>query len=179
MSPLNRGPLMAPRMPSNMRPLPMGRYGRAPPPPPPLPGMAGRPGMPPPPMAFRPRGRPLPPPLPPRSVMMPGMYGPPPSMPMIPGGPLPPPMMRHMGPRGPMPIRPGPRGMMPPHALPHMRPRYPPNSNGKGKQGNKKSNKLEVRVFSRFYNHALKLAALILTSILKILHCCFCFFFRT
>lgn len=155
MSPLNRGPLMGPRIPpAGMRP-PMHRYGRVPPPPP---GMTR--GMPPPPMnpMFGPRGRPIPP-LPPRpGPMMARPMGlhPPPCPPMF--GPrnrhmppMPPPMppmglRGPMGPRGP-PMRPGPRGVLPPHALPHMRPRFPPNHvNGKGKGNNtKKANKLEVR----------------------------------
>ncbi|XP_011497187.1 PREDICTED: nuclear fragile X mental retardation-interacting protein 1-like [Ceratosolen solmsi marchali] len=150
MSPLNRGPLMGPRIPpAAMRP-PMPRFGRVPPPPPP--GMA-RP-MPPPPInpMFGIRGRPIPPPPPPppppRPGPMMGRPGVPVCPPMFPRGrPLPP--MPPMGlrgpmvPRGPM-MRPGPRGILPPHVLPHMRPRFPPNHlNGKGKMNAKKANKLE------------------------------------
>ncbi|XP_003424627.2 nuclear fragile X mental retardation-interacting protein 1 isoform X1 [Nasonia vitripennis] len=146
MSPLNRGPLMGPRIPPTAMRPPMHRYGRAPPPPP---GMA-RGMLPPPmnPMFGPPRGRPMPP-MPLRPGPMMARPGPlPPCPPMF--GPrnrhMPPmPPMPPMGLRGPMGMRPGPRGMLPPHALPHMRPRFPPNhTNGKAKPNNtKKANKLE------------------------------------
>ncbi|OXU30745.1 hypothetical protein TSAR_001905 [Trichomalopsis sarcophagae] len=150
MSPLNRGPFMGPRIPPTAMRPPMHRYGRAPPLPP---GMA-RGMLPPPmnPMFGPPRGRPMPPmPLRPGPMMArPGPLPPcPPCPPMF--GPrnrhMPPmPPMPPMGLRGPMGMRPGPRGMLPPHALPHMRPRFPPNhTNGKAKPNNntKKANKLE------------------------------------
>ncbi|XP_015596972.1 nuclear fragile X mental retardation-interacting protein 1 [Cephus cinctus] len=139
MSPLNRGPLLGPRMPpAGMRPPPPRFGGRLPPPgmpprmPPPISAMFGpmrqrmlppRPGPPrpgPPPL-FGPRGRGLPPLMPPM---------------MVPRG---------MGPRGPL-MRPGPRGIPPPQGLPHMRPRFPPGAvNPKAKAINnaKKVSKLE------------------------------------
>ncbi|XP_063992751.1 FMR1-interacting protein NUFIP1-like [Diachasmimorpha longicaudata] len=149
MSPLNRGPLLGPRMPpAGMRPPPP-RFGRLP-----MPGMPPR--MPPPPMPpmagmFGPmRQRMLPPPPRPGGMMRPG--GPPPPPPLFgPRGRGPPPLMmpmmglRGMGPRGP-PIRPGPRGILLPQGPPHMRPRFPPgNGNLKAKAMNnaKKVSKLE------------------------------------
>ncbi|XP_014295331.1 FMR1-interacting protein NUFIP1 [Microplitis demolitor] len=149
MSPLNRGPLMPPRMPPvGMRPPPP-RFGRLP-----MPGMPPRMPPPPPPMgpAFGPMRPRMPPPPPrPGSMMRPGPGGPPP-LPLF--GPRtrgPPPLMhpmmgpRGMGPRGP-PMRPGPRGILPPQGLPHMRPRFPPgNGTTKAKTINnaKKGIKLE------------------------------------
>uniref|UniRef100_A0A0C9S023 Fs(1)K10 protein n=1 Tax=Fopius arisanus TaxID=64838 RepID=A0A0C9S023_9HYME len=147
MSPLNRGPLLGPRMPpAGMRPPP--RFGRHP-----MPGMPLR--MPPPPMPpmggmFGPMRQRMPPPPPrPGGMMRPG---PPPPPPLFgPRGRGPPPLMmpmmgpRCMGPRGP-PIRPVPRGILPPQGLPHMRPRFPPgNGNMKVKSINnaRKVNKLE------------------------------------
>ncbi|XP_015117203.1 nuclear fragile X mental retardation-interacting protein 1 [Diachasma alloeum] len=152
MSPLNRGPLLGPRMPpAGMRPPPP-RFGRMP-----MPGMPPR--MPPPPMPpmppmggmFGPMRQRMPPPPPrPGGMMRPG--GPPPPPPLFgPRGRGPPPLMmpmmgpRGMGPRGP-PIRPGPRGILPPQGLPHMRPRFPPgngNMKGKGINNAKKVSKLE------------------------------------
>ena len=152
MSPLNRGAMVGPRVPPSMR-QPMPRYGR-----PPLPGMGAR-GMPPPPPMnmmnpmYGPRHGPIPPPPPRPGPMMARPGGHPGAPHMFRGRPMPPmPPMPHMGMHGPMGprgghmMRPGHRGVLPPHALPHMRPRFPPHMNGKGKPANnKKNNKLEVR----------------------------------
>ncbi|XP_044007895.1 nuclear fragile X mental retardation-interacting protein 1-like isoform X2 [Aphidius gifuensis] len=151
MSPLNRGPLMGPRMgpPIGMRPPPP-RFAR-----PPMPGLPPRMmGMPPPlPM---PMGGPIynGPPVrqrmgPPRPGSMMRPNGPPPLLRPRNGlPPLMPQMMgpRGMGPRGPL-MRPGPRGMLPPPPGPlHMRPRFTStNGNNKNKHisNSKKANKFE------------------------------------
>ncbi|CAD6224096.1 GSCOCG00005479001-RA-CDS [Cotesia congregata] len=143
MSPLNRGPLLPPRMPPvGMRPPPP-RFGRLP-----MPGMP----PPPPPMgpAFGPMRQRMPPPPPrPGLMMRPGPGGPPPMPLFAPRTRGPPPLMmmgpRGMGPRGP-PMRPGPRGILPPQGLPHMRPRFPPGNaviKAKSMNNPKKGNKLE------------------------------------
>ncbi|XP_012250607.2 nuclear fragile X mental retardation-interacting protein 1-like [Athalia rosae] len=139
MSPLNRGPMLGPRMPPvGMRPMAPPRFGGRPP----HPGMPSRLPLPYPvnPM-FGPMRQRLPP-------LGPG--GPPPMFgprvrgmsPMLMG-----PMMgpRGMGPRGP-PMRPAPRNMMPSQGLPHMRPRLPPcgiNVKAKAINNAKKVSKLE------------------------------------
>lgn len=152
MSPLNRGPLMGPRMgpPVGMRPPPP-RFARPPMPglpprmmgmPPPLPMPMGGPiyggppvrqrmGLPRPGSLMRPSGPP--PLLRPRNGL-------PPLMPQIMGP-------RSIGPRGPL-MRPGPRGMLPPPpgGPLHMRPRFT-STNGNNKKhvnnSTKKSNKFE------------------------------------
>ncbi|XP_058791800.1 FMR1-interacting protein NUFIP1-like [Phymastichus coffea] len=151
MSPLNKGPMMAPGNPAALRGPPMPRYGRVPPPLPPPPRM-GRP-MPPPPIFGHPRGRPLPTGLPRPGPMMgrpngppglPPMFGPR-GRPMPPMPPMPPmgPMRGPMGPRVLPMMRPGPRGILPPHVLPHTRPRFPPNHTNGKKMNNNKNNKLK------------------------------------
>ncbi|XP_034951914.1 nuclear fragile X mental retardation-interacting protein 1-like [Chelonus insularis] len=144
MSPLNRGPLLGPRMPPvGIRPPPP-RFGRLP-----MPSIPPR-MAPPPPMGgvFGPMRQRMPLPRP-GSAIRPGPGGPPPLF-----GPRnrgPPPLMmpmmgmRGVGPRGP-PMRPGPRGILPPPGIPHMRPRFPPgNGTLKAKVMNnaKKASKLE------------------------------------
>ncbi|KAI4477715.1 hypothetical protein M0804_012543 [Polistes exclamans] len=125
MSPLNRGPLLGPRIPpTGVRPLPHPRFGAIFPPgmPPrmPLPPMSGILGP------MRPRLHP-----PPRigGVAQPG--GP---RPLLPPGRAPLPPMP--GPRGPL-MCPWPRRVLPPQMVPHMRPRFSPrNGSNKGKPVN-------------------------------------------
>ncbi|KAG5324931.1 NUFP1 protein, partial [Pseudoatta argentina] len=153
MSPLNRGPLMAPRLPpAGARQLPPPRFaGRLAPPPPPH-------GMPPrmlPPLLnpmFGPGGprQRLPPP-PPRPVG--GVSRPNGMLPRFPGGPRArgmAPIVPSMGPRGSglprgPPMRPWPRRMPPlPQMMPPIRIRYNTgNGNAKGKTGNSKKSKIE------------------------------------
>ncbi|XP_076302471.1 FMR1-interacting protein NUFIP1 [Lasioglossum baleicum] len=143
MSPLNRGPLLGPRVPpAGIRPPPPPRFGGRLPPP----GLPPR--MPPPPMSpvFGPMRQRLPPPPRPGGVNRPS--GPMPLFgPRVRGmAPMVPPMgLRAAGPRGP-PMRPWSRRGMPPQILPHMRPRFSiGNGNAKGKALNnmKKVSKLE------------------------------------
>ncbi|XP_012146701.1 FMR1-interacting protein NUFIP1 [Megachile rotundata] len=143
MSPLNRGPLLGPRVPpAGIRPPPPPRFGGRLPPP----GLPPR--MPPPPInpVFGPIRQRLPPPPRPGGVSRPS--GP---MPLF--GPrvramapmIPPLGLRGAGPRGPL-MRPWHRRALPPQILSHMRPRYSiGNGNAKGKASNnvKKVNKLE------------------------------------
>ncbi|XP_043485615.1 nuclear fragile X mental retardation-interacting protein 1-like isoform X5 [Polistes fuscatus] len=125
MSPLNRGPLLGPRIPpAGVRPLPHPRFGAIFPPgmPPrmPLPPMSGILGP------MRPR---LPPPPRIGGVAQPG--GP---RPLLPPGRAPLPPMP--GPRGPL-MCPWPRRVLPPQMVPHMRPRFSPrNGSIKGKSVN-------------------------------------------
>ncbi|XP_031840145.1 FMR1-interacting protein NUFIP1 [Nomia melanderi] len=143
MSPLNRGPLLGPRVPpAGIRPPPPPRFGGRLPPP----GLPPR--MPPPPMSpvFGPMRQRLPPPPRPGGVTRPS--GPMPLFgPRVRGmAPIVPPMaLRAVGPRGP-PMRPWSRRGLPPQILPHMRPRFSiGNGNAKGKALNnvKKVSKLE------------------------------------
>ncbi|KAK1121844.1 hypothetical protein K0M31_010154 [Melipona bicolor] len=143
MSPLNRGPLLGPRVirtPAIIPPPPPRFGGRLPPP-----GLPPR--MPPPPMnpVFGPIRQRLPPP--PR----PGVSRPSGPMPLfgprVRGmAPMVPPMgLRGVGPRGPL-MRPWHRRALPPQILSHMRPRFSiGNGNAKGKALNnvKKVSKLE------------------------------------
>ncbi|XP_046430118.1 nuclear fragile X mental retardation-interacting protein 1-like [Neodiprion fabricii] len=134
MSPLNRGPMLGPRMPPvGMRPMPPPRFGGRLPPP----GMPLR--MPPHPM-FGPMRQRMPLPGPGMPMFGPRIRGMPPMMmgPMM--GP------RGMGPCGPPPMRPTSRGMLPSQGLPHMRARLPLcgiNMKGKGMNNSKKVSKLE------------------------------------
>lgn len=159
MSPLNRGPLMGPRLPpaGGARQLPPPRFvgrltPRMPPRmlPPPITPMFG-PGGP-------PRQRLLP--LPPRPAG--GVSRPNGMLPRFPGGPRArgmAPIMPSMGPRGSglprgPPLRPWPRRMPPPpQMIPPMRPRFGAgNGNSKGKaMGNTKKVKIEVRTSSSSY----------------------------
>lgn len=145
MSPLNRGPLLGPRIPpAGLRPPPPPRFvGRLPPP-----GLPPR--MPPPPMSpvFGPMRQRLPPPPRPGGINRPP-NGPIPLFgPRVRGmAPMVPPMgLRGVGPRGPL-MRPWHRRALPPQILSHMRPRFSiGNGNVKGKTLNnaKKVSKLEV-----------------------------------
>ncbi|XP_018339191.1 PREDICTED: nuclear fragile X mental retardation-interacting protein 1-like, partial [Trachymyrmex septentrionalis] len=153
MSPLNRGPLMAPRLPpAGTRQLPPPRFaGRLAPPPPPH-GMPPR--MLPPPLnpMFGPSGprQRLPPP-PPRPVG--GVSRPNGMLPRFPGGPRArgmAPIVPSMGPRGSglprgPPMRPWPRRMPLPQMMPPIRIRYNMgNGNTKSKtMGNPKKGKIE------------------------------------
>ncbi|XP_015432004.1 PREDICTED: nuclear fragile X mental retardation-interacting protein 1-like isoform X2 [Dufourea novaeangliae] len=143
MSPLNRGPLLGPRIPpAGIRPpLPPRFGGRLPPP-----GLPPR--MPPPPMnpVFGPMRQRLPPPPRPGGVTRPSgpipLFGP-----RVRGmAPMVPPMgLRGAGPRGPL-MRPWSRRGLPPQILPHMRPRFSignGNTKGKGLNNVKKVSKLE------------------------------------
>lgn len=144
MSPLNRGPLLGPRVPpAGIRPPPPPRFGGRLPPP----GLPPR--MPPLPMnpVFGPMRQRLPPPPRPGGVSRPS--GPMPLFgPRVRGmAPMVPPMgLRGVGPRGPL-LRPWHRRALPPQILSHMRPRFSiGNGNVKGKASNnvKKVSKLEV-----------------------------------
>ncbi|XP_033351210.1 nuclear fragile X mental retardation-interacting protein 1-like [Bombus vosnesenskii] len=143
MSPLNRGPLLGPRVPpAGIRPPPPPRFGGRLPPP----GLPPR--MPPPPMnpVFGPIRQRLPPP--PRPVGVNRPSGPMPLFgPRVRGiAPMVPPIsLRGVGPRGPL-MRPWHRRALPPQILSHMRPRFSVgNGNAKGKALNnvKKVSKLE------------------------------------
>ncbi|XP_076249508.1 FMR1-interacting protein NUFIP1 [Calliopsis andreniformis] len=143
MSPLNRGPLLGPRVPPvGIRPPPPPRFGGRLPPP----GLPPR--MPPPPMSpvFGPMRQRLPPP--PRPVGVSRPNGPMPLFgPRVRGmAPMVPPIgLRGAGPRAPL-MRPWARRGLPPQILSHMRPRFSVgNGNAKGKAMNnvKKANKLE------------------------------------
>ncbi|OAD62365.1 Nuclear fragile X mental retardation-interacting protein 1 [Eufriesea mexicana] len=143
MSPLNRGPLLGPRVPpTGIRPPPPPRFGGRLPPP----GLPPR--MPPPPMnpVFGPMRQRLPPPPRPGGVSRPS--GPMPLFgPRVRGmAPMVPPMgLRGVGPRGPL-MRPWHRRALPPQILSHMRPRFSiGNGNVKPKTLNnvKKVSKLE------------------------------------
>lgn len=144
MSPLNRGPLLGPRVPpTGVRPPPPPRFGGRLPPP----GLPPR--MPPPPMnpVFGPMRQRLPPPPRPGGVNRPSgpmpLFGPR----VRAMAPMVPPMgLRGVGPRGPL-MRPWHRRALPPQILSHMRPRFSiRNGNVKGKAMNnaKKVSKLEV-----------------------------------
>ncbi|XP_033329082.1 FMR1-interacting protein NUFIP1 isoform X2 [Megalopta genalis] len=143
MSPLNRGPLLGPRVPpAGIRPPPPPRFGGRLPPP----GLPPR--MPPPPMSpvFGPMRQRLPPPPRPGGVSRPS--GPMPLFgPRVRGmAPMVPPMgLRAAGPRGP-PMRPWSRRGLPPQILPHMRPRFSiGNGNAKGKALNNMKKELELK----------------------------------
>ncbi|XP_076767157.1 FMR1-interacting protein NUFIP1 [Xylocopa sonorina] len=143
MSPLNRGPLLGPRVPpAGIRPLPPPRFGARLPPP----GLPPR--MPPPPMSpvFGPMRQRLPPPPRPTGVSRPNgpipLFGP-----RVRGmAPMVPPIgLRGAGPRGPL-MRPWHRRALPPQILSRMRPRFSiGNGNVKGKalSNVKKVSKLE------------------------------------
>ncbi|CAK9809854.1 FMR1-interacting protein NUFIP1 [Anthophora quadrimaculata] len=143
MSPLNRGPLLGPRVPpAGIRPPPPPRFGGR------LPHPGLPPRMPPPPISpvFGPMRQRLPPPPRPGGVARPSgpipLFGP-----RVRGmAPMVPPMgLRGAGPRVPL-MRPWPRRALPPQILSHMRPRFSVgNGNVKGKALNnaKKVSKLE------------------------------------
>ena len=143
MSPLNRGPLLGPRLPpAGIRPPPPPRFGGRLPPP----GLPPR--MPPLPMCpvFGPMRQRLPLPPPPIGVNRPnGIL--PLFEPRVRGmAPMVPPMgLRGIRPRAPL-MRPWARRGMPHQILPHMRPRFAAgNSNAKSKASHnvKKTKKLE------------------------------------
>ncbi|XP_053995760.1 FMR1-interacting protein NUFIP1-like isoform X1 [Hylaeus anthracinus] len=140
MSPLNRGPLLGPRVPpAGIRPPPPPRFGGR------LPGLPPRMPLLPMNPVFGPMRQRLPPPPRPGGVSRPS--GPMPLFgPRVRGmAPMVPPMgLRGAGPQGP-PIRPWSRRGLPPQILPHMRPRFSVgNGNVKGKLNNmKKVSKLE------------------------------------
>ncbi|XP_076621116.1 FMR1-interacting protein NUFIP1 [Colletes latitarsis] len=141
MSPLNRGPLLGPRiLPAGIRPPPPPRFGGR------LPGVPPRMPLLPMSPVFGPMRQRLPPPPRPTGVSRPS--GPMPLFgPRVRGmAPIIPPMgLRGAGPRGP-PMRPWSRRGLPPQILPHMRPRFSiGNGNVKGKGSNnlKKVSKLE------------------------------------
>lgn len=151
MSPLNRGPLLGPRVPpAGIRPPPPPRFGGR------LPPLAFPPGMPPPPInpVFGPIRQRLPPPPRPGGVNRPSgpmpLFGPrvramaPMALPIG---------LRGAGPRGPL-MRPWHRRALPPQILSHMRPRFSVgNGNSKGKALNnvKKVSKLDVSMKSDIY----------------------------
>ncbi|XP_076179146.1 FMR1-interacting protein NUFIP1 isoform X2 [Ptiloglossa arizonensis] len=141
MSPLNRGPLLGPRVPpAGIRPPPLPRFGGR------LPGLPPRMPLLPMSPVFGPMRQRLPPPPRPGGASRPS--GPMPLFgPRVRGmAPMVPPMgLRGAGPRGP-PMRPWSRRGLPPQILPHMRPRFSiGNGNVKGKAMNnvKKVSKLE------------------------------------
>ncbi|XP_035724664.1 nuclear fragile X mental retardation-interacting protein 1-like [Vespa mandarinia] len=135
MSPLNRGPLLGPRLPpAGIRLPPPPRFGARLPPP----GMPPRMPLPPMSAILGPMRQRLPPPPRLGGVAQPG--GP---LPLFPPGRAPLPPMA--GPRGPL-MCPWPRRVLPPQILPHMRPRFSTrNGTVKGKVLNnaKKVIKLE------------------------------------